>query len=70
MIRPDGTYRVMCVMSEEDYAQLQLVMKSMNRRTMSDCLRALVAEAAKNFLPATSSIANNNRTPRRSTAAK
>lgn len=70
MIRPDGTYRVMCVMNEQDYAQLQLVMERMNRRTMSDCLRALVADAAKNFLPATSSIANNHRTPRRATAAK
>ena len=68
MQRSDGRYLVTCSMTEQDYAQLQLVMERMNRRTMSDCLRALVLDAAKNFLPTTSPV-ENAATTRRATAA-
>ena len=70
MVRPDGRYIVTCAMNEADFKTLQAVMQQMNRRSMSDCVRALIADAAEKFLISPSVMENNPRTPRRATAAK
>ena len=69
MVRPDGRYIVTCAMNEADFRTLQAVMQQMNRRSMSDCVRALIADAAEKFL-ISPSVMENTRTTRRATAAK
>lgn len=67
MVNQRGRYTVACVMDAADYERLKLVMEHMDRRTMSDCVRALINDAAKKILSDASAIANNN--PARSAAA-
>ena len=64
MKKPDGSYTVTVTMSEDEMSLLRLVMEHTYRRTMSDCVRALIAEAGKNFLPDASKSGNAPRTKR------
>ena len=66
MQRPDGKHTVTVILTQQEVDTLRLIMRETYRYTMSDCIRAMINEAGKNFLPPTSPICKNepNRTKR------
>ena len=56
MQRPDGKHAVTVILTQQDVDALQLIMAETYRETMTDCIRAIIREKAKNFLPAQSVI--------------
>ena len=59
MKRPDGKYTVTVILTEKEVSALKLIMEATYRYTMSDCIRAMINEQGKNFLPASSPTENN-----------
>ena len=53
MQRPDGKHAVTVILTQQDVDALQLIMAETYRETMTDCIRAIIRETAKNFLPST-----------------
>lgn len=59
-VRANGKTAVTILLNEQDVDALQLIMKETYRETMTDCIRAIIREKAKNFLPSASAVADNN----------
>lgn len=62
MKRPDGKHTVTVILTEQEIKLLQLIMEQTYRYTMSDCIRAMINETGKNFLPMLSDTSNNTTT--------
>lgn len=69
MKRPDGKHTVTVILTQDEVETLRLIMKENFRYTMSDCIRAMINEAGKNFLPTPSGVSNNTTAPRTKRAA-
>ena len=69
MKRPDGKHTVTVILTQEEVETLRLIMRETYRYTMSDCIRAMINEAGKNFLPTTSGMPDNTSAPRTKHAA-
>ena len=50
MERPDGKHAITILLSKQDVEALHLIMEATYRSTMTDCVRAIIRETAKNFL--------------------
>ena len=59
MQRPDGKHAVTVILTQQDVDALQLIMAETYRETMTDCIRAIIREKAKNFLPNVSHVCDN-----------
>ena len=59
-VRANGKTAVTILLNEQDVDALQLIMKETYRETMTDCIRAIIREKAKNFLPHASAVTDNN----------
>jgi len=53
-VRANGKTAVTILLNEQDVEALRLIMEETYRETMTDCIRAIIREKAKNFLPAQS----------------
>lgn len=51
MIRPDGKHAVTILLTQQDVDALHLIMEETYRETVTDCIRAIIREKAKNFCP-------------------
>ena len=60
--RANGKTAITILLNEQDVNALHLIMEATYRETMTDCVRAIIRETAKNFLPAASVITDNNAT--------
>ena len=60
MQRPDGKHAVTVILTQQDVDALQLIMAETYRETMTDCIRAIIREKAKNFLPAQSVVTDKS----------
>ena len=60
MKRRDGKYTVTVILTEKEVSALKLIMEATYRYTMSDCIRAMINEQGKNFLPEPSPVRDNN----------
>ena len=69
MRRPDGKHTVTLLLTQQEMDTLRLIMKETYRYTMSDCIRAMINEAGKNFLPAASPVGDSANTTRAKRAA-
>ena len=69
MKRPDGKHTVTVILTQQEVETLRLIMRETYRYTMSDCIRAMINEAGKNFLPALSAVQNNATAARTKRAA-
>ena len=68
-IRANGKHAITILLNEQDVEALHLIMEATYRSTMTDCVRAIIRETAKNFLPSPSVIAENENTARTKRAA-
>lgn len=50
MERPDGKHAITILLNKQDVEALHLIMEQTFRSTMTDCVRAIIRETAKNFL--------------------
>lgn len=58
-VRANGKTAVTILLNEQDVDALRLIMEETYRETMTDCIRAIIREKAKNFLPTASAVADN-----------
>lgn len=66
-VRANGKHAVTILLTKQDMDSLHLIMEETYRETVTDCIRAIIRETAKNFLSAPSVIADNS--PRTKRAA-
>lgn len=69
MKRADGKHSITIVLSEQDMDSLRQVMEQDDRFTPTDCVRALIRKAAKNFCSDNCLCATGDKLPRTKRAA-
>lgn len=66
--RANGKTAITILLNEQDVNALHLIMEATYRETMTDCVRAIIRETAKNFLPAQSVVTDNTTRTKRAAA--
>ena len=69
MERPDGKHAITILLSKQDVDALHLIMEATYRSTMTDCVRAIIRETAKNFLNSASVMTDSANAARTKRAA-